>query len=38
LPMVYPITHTTLELGIDLCNILSYNNFERELITTVNCL
>jgi hypothetical protein len=32
LPMVYPITHITLKLGIDLCNIFRYNNFERELI------
>jgi hypothetical protein len=34
--MVYQITHITLKLGIDLCNIFSYNNFERELITIVN--
>jgi hypothetical protein len=34
--MVYQITHTTLKLGIDLCNIFAYNNFERELITIVN--
>ena len=38
LPMVYPITHTVLKLGIDLCNIFRYNNFERELITIVNYL
>jgi hypothetical protein len=38
LPMVYPITHTVLKLGIDLCNIFRYNNFERELITTVKYL
>ena len=38
LPMVYPITHTVLKLGINLCNIFRYYNFERELITTVNNL
>ena len=38
LPMVYPITHTVLKLGIDLCNIFRYNNFERKLITIVNYL
>jgi hypothetical protein len=38
LPMVYPITHTILKLGIDLCNIFRYNNFEIELITIVNYL
>jgi hypothetical protein len=38
LPMVYPITHTTLKLGIDLCNIFRYYTFERELITIVNFL
>jgi hypothetical protein len=36
--MVYPITHTVLKLGIDLCNIFRYYNFERELITTVKYL
>jgi hypothetical protein len=36
--MVYPITHTILKLGIDLCNIFMYNNFERELIAIVNYL
>jgi hypothetical protein len=36
LPMVYPTTHTALKLGIDLCNIFRYNNFERELITIIN--
>jgi hypothetical protein len=30
LPMFYPITHTTLKLGIDLCNIFRYNS-EREI-------
>jgi hypothetical protein len=29
LPMVYPITHTVLKLGINLCIIFRYNNFER---------
>jgi hypothetical protein len=24
LPMIYPITHTVLKLGIDLCNIFRY--------------
>ena len=38
LPMVYPITHTVLKLGIDLCNIFRYYNFEREFITIVNKL
>ena len=38
LPMVYPITHTALKLGIDLCNIFRYYTFERELITIVNYL
>ena len=38
LPMVYLITHTALKLGIDLCNIFRYNNFERELITIINYL
>jgi hypothetical protein len=38
LPMVYPITHTVLKLGINLCNIFRYYNFERELITTVKYL
>ena len=38
LPMVYPITHTVLKLGIDLCNIFKYYNFEREFITIVNNL
>jgi hypothetical protein len=36
--MGYPITHTILKLGIDLCNIFRYYNFERELITTVKYL
>jgi hypothetical protein len=31
LPMVYPITDTVLKLGIDLCNIFRYYNFERNL-------
>jgi hypothetical protein len=34
--MGYPFTHTILKLGIDLCNIFRYNNFERKLITIVN--
>jgi hypothetical protein len=38
LPMVYPITHTDLKLGINLCNIFRYYNFEREFITIVNRL
>ena len=38
LPMVYPITQTDLKLGINLCNIFRYYNFERELITTDNYL
>ena len=38
LPMVYPITHTVLKLGTDLCNIFRYYNFEREFITIVNKL
>jgi hypothetical protein len=38
LPMVYPITHTGLKLGINLCNIFRYYNFEREFITIVNNL
>jgi hypothetical protein len=38
LPMVYPITHTVLKLGIDLYNIFRYYNFEREFITIVNKL
>ena len=38
LPMVYPITHTNMKLGINLCNIFRYYNFERELITIVNKL
>jgi hypothetical protein len=38
LPMVYPITHTILKLGFELCNIFRYNSFERELITIVNYL
>jgi hypothetical protein len=38
LPMVYPITHTATKLGIDLCNIFRYYNFEREFITIVNKL
>jgi hypothetical protein len=38
LPMGYPITHTILKLGIDLCNIFRYYNFERELITVINYL
>jgi hypothetical protein len=38
LSMVYPITHTALKLGINLCNIFRYNNFERELITIINYL
>jgi hypothetical protein len=38
LPMVYPITHTVLKLGIDLCNIFRYYTFERELITIDNNL
>jgi hypothetical protein len=38
LSKVYPITHTALKLGIDLCNIFRYNNFERELITIVSYL
>jgi len=37
-PMVYQITHTVLKLGIDLCNIFRYYNFEREFITIVNKL
>jgi hypothetical protein len=36
--MAYPITHTTLKLVINLCNIFRYYNFERELITIVNYL
>ncbi len=35
LPMVYPITHTDMKLGINLCNIFRYYNFEREFITIV---
>jgi hypothetical protein len=35
LPMVYPITHNVLKLGIDVCNIFRYYNFEREFITIV---
>jgi hypothetical protein len=38
LHMVYPITHVVLKLGIDLCNIFRYYNFERELITIDNNL
>jgi hypothetical protein len=38
LPMVYPIIHTAIKLGIDLCNIFRYYNFEREFITIVNKL
>jgi hypothetical protein len=38
LPMVYPITHTDMKLGINLCNIFRYYNFEREFITIVNFL
>ena len=38
LPMVYPITHTDMKLGINLCNIFRYYNFEREFITIVNNL
>jgi hypothetical protein len=29
LPMVYPITHTSLKLGINLYNIFRYYNFEN---------
>jgi hypothetical protein len=36
--VVYPITHTFLKLGINLCNICRYYNFERKLITIVNNL
>jgi hypothetical protein len=36
LPMVYPITHIDMKLGINLCNIFRYYNFEREFITIVN--
>jgi hypothetical protein len=36
--MVYLITHTTLKLGFDLCNIFRYYNSKRELITIVNYL
>jgi hypothetical protein len=38
LPMVYPITQTDLKLGINLCNIFRYYNFEREFITIVKKL
>jgi hypothetical protein len=31
LPMVYPITHTTMKLSIDLCNIFRYKFFESDL-------